>query len=111
MWSSTMLLMRIAPGPEGQIRFGIVTSKRLGKAVRRNRARRLLREAMWRLCSRFRPGTDVVLVARSGILGVKADQVLQDLEALVSRAGLLEGPPEDRSSAGGSQFWSRPGQM
>jgi ribonuclease P protein component len=99
-----MLVLRATWCDSDRIRFGLVTSKRLGKAVRRNRARRLVREAIWRLCSRIRPGTDLVLVARSGILDATAQQVLGELENLASRAGLFEGPPEDRPSTGGSTF-------
>jgi ribonuclease P protein component len=99
-----MLVLRATHGGSNRIRFGMVTSKRLGKAVRRNRARRLVREAMWRMCSRLRPGTDLVFVARSGILGATAQQVHLELENLARRAGLIEGPPEDRASTGGSTF-------
>jgi ribonuclease P protein component len=99
-----MLLMRAAPGPASEIRFGTVTSKRLGKAVRRNRARRLVRQAMRQVCSRLRPGWDLVFVVRSGALGASAGAVQADLELLARRAGLLEGPPEDNQSTGGFAF-------
>src|SRR5262249_27001234 len=103
-WTSAMLLLRVARGPADQIRFGTVASKRLGKAVRRNRARRLIREAMRRLCDRMRTGWDLVIVVRSGVLGAKAGEVEAALEVLASGAGLIEGPPEDEVSAGGSSF-------
>jgi ribonuclease P protein component len=99
-----MLVLRAAPGPGSEIRFGTVTSKRLGKAVRRNRARRLVREAMRQVCSRLRPGWDLVFVVRSGAVGASAGEVQADLELLARRAGLLEGPPEDEVSAGGFTF-------
>ena len=44
-------------------RLTVVASKRVGGAVRRNRAKRLLREAARPLA--WRPGLDVVLVARA----------------------------------------------
>jgi ribonuclease P protein component len=99
-----MFLLRAARGPADEIRYGTVTSKRLGKAVRRNRARRLVREAMRRLCGRLRTGWDLVIVVRSGALGAKAGEVVADLTVLATRAGLFEGPPEDEVSDGGSTF-------
>jgi ribonuclease P protein component len=99
-----MLTMRVTQTSTSRIRVGIVTSKRLGKAVRRNRARRLVRAGVRRICPRLRTGLDLVLVARPGILGVKAQQVEADLVNLATRAQILERPPEDRTSAGGSVF-------
>ena len=51
------------PGSVGAARLTVVASKRVGGAVRRNRAKRLLREAGRPLA--WRPGLDVVLVARA----------------------------------------------
>jgi ribonuclease P protein component len=99
-WSSPLMVLRAAPAPEG-IRFGTIASKRLGKAVRRNRVRRLVREAIRRVCDRLRPGWDLVIVARSQMVAASADQVQSALEELASRAGLIVGPPEDQTSAGG----------
>jgi ribonuclease P protein component len=71
-------------------RVGVTASRRVGGAVARNRARRLLREAARRLYSRFGCGWDVVLVARAGILEVKEPQVEEALSSLLGRAKLSE---------------------
>jgi ribonuclease P protein component len=71
-------------------RVGVTASRRVGGAVARNRARRLLREAARRLYSRFGRGWDVVLVARAGILEVKEPQVEEALSSLLGRAKLSE---------------------
>lgn len=48
-------------------RLGITTGKKIGNAVKRNRARRIIRAA-YRLCEeKFPIGFDVVFVARAGI--------------------------------------------
>lgn len=97
--------MRTAPALHGSVRFGIVTTKRFGKAVQRNRARRLIREAMRRLCPRLQAGWDIVIIARPRLLEASAHNVQESLEALLGRAELFAGPPEeDHASAGGFPF-------
>ena len=75
--------------PDGALRLGVVASRRVGGAVQRNRAKRLLRE-VWRLNrSRFRGAVDVILSARSDILSVRYEAVERELLSLASRAGIL----------------------
>jgi ribonuclease P protein component len=99
-----MFVLRAARGPASEIRYGMIAGRRLGKAVRRNRARRLVREAMRRLCGRLQPGWDLVVVIRSGVVGASAGEVQSELDLLARRAGLLDGPPEDDGSTGGFAF-------
>src|SRR6476620_10036655 len=58
-------------------RLGVVTSKKIGNAVVRSRARRLLREAFRLNQHRVRPA-DLVLVARNSIAGKTLVQVAHD---------------------------------
>ena len=46
-----------------QIRVGITTSKKIGNAVQRNRARRLIRESVRHLTEDIKDGYDFVFVA------------------------------------------------
>lgn len=55
-------------------RFGITAGKKIGNAVARNRAKRLIRLAYQKAEVRLPVGIDIVIVARSGILGVKSDE-------------------------------------
>ena len=53
-------------------RLGITTSKKIGNAVCRSRARRLIRQA-WRETEILAPvGLDIVIVARTGITEIKS---------------------------------------
>jgi len=66
-----------------------VAGRRVGNAVARNRAKRLMREAARALYPRFDPGWDMVLVARGRMLQAKAPQVEAALASLVRRAGII----------------------
>ena len=63
-------------------RVGLTVTKRMGKAVVRNRCKRVLREA-YRLTVRkmgAKGGNLVVIVARDALRQAKTDQVLPDME-------------------------------
>lgn len=66
-----------------------VASGRVGNAVRRNRARRVMREAWRALAPRLREPADAVLVARPEIAGVRASELTEEVEEVLSRAGVL----------------------
>jgi len=72
-------------------RYGIVVSKRVGNAVIRNRARRLLREAVRALNGECAQGFDIVLVARPAIQGQALEAVTTATRELAIRAGLWAG--------------------
>lgn len=69
-------------------RIGIVASRKIGNAVARNRARRLLREAIRHLYTLIEPGWDIILVARTNILAVKESEVEDALCKTLHRAKL-----------------------
>ena len=70
-------------------RVGVITSRRIGKANKRARARRLLREAFRVHRRELSRPVDLVLVARASIVGKAFAQVESDLLAALKRAGLL----------------------
>jgi ribonuclease P protein component len=71
-------------------RVGVVTSRRIGSAVIRSRARRLLREAWRRNRGGFGPAVDMVLVARPSIAGKKLAAVEHDFLLALRRGGLMK---------------------
>lgn len=70
-----------------QARVAVVASRRVGGAVQRNRAKRLLREAARQLP--LRPDVDVVLVARAPCAAARLDVVADEVQALARALELL----------------------
>lgn len=74
---------------EGPSRAAWVAGRKVGGAVRRNRARRLLREAWRTLAPGIGNGWELVLVARRDIDGAKAENVIQEVEELLRRERVM----------------------
>jgi ribonuclease P protein component len=84
-----LVLYYSARAGEGHSRFGFVVSRRIGGAVVRNRARRLLREAAWALAPQLGAPVDIVVVARGPIRSRRFDSVAATLRDCAVRAGLI----------------------
>jgi len=70
----------------GSGRTGFVVSRQIRGAVRRNRARRRLREAYRTLGSRRAIGIDAVFVARAGALRTAIADLQADMQQALERA-------------------------
>lgn len=73
----------------GGNRVGFTVSKKLGHAVVRNRTRRRLREVYRLNESRFAPGWDIVVVARSRAVEAPFPALTGSFLSLAGRAGIL----------------------
>jgi ribonuclease P protein component len=73
-----------------RLRLGVITTRKLGNAVIRTRARRLLREAFRLHQHELTQPVDLVLVAQRTILGKGLAVVENDLLAAWRRGGLLK---------------------
>ncbi len=76
----------VAPG-EGRTVF--VAGRRVGKAVQRNRARRIMRAAWRQLAPQANEGYDLALVARSAIRGATTQDLVTEMTELLRRAGVM----------------------
>lgn len=78
-----LFLVVAAPNGRSYDRLGLAVSRRLGGAVVRNRARRLLRESFRRVDASGSEGMDLVLVARPALVGCRLAEVERELRERV----------------------------
>ncbi len=79
------------------IRLGITAGKKIGKAVKRNRAKRVITAAFRSALPEISMGYDFVIVARTRILNVKSTDVLIQLNKALHAAGVLKEKNEKNS--------------
>jgi ribonuclease P protein component len=90
---------------ENETRLGIVASRKMGGAVRRNRAKRLVRETFRRNSNLFPPNVDLVVIVRSGIEALSQGEVEAEVVGVASllRKRASGKPPLGRSDRGPSK--------
>ncbi len=71
------------------IHIGITAGKKLGGAVQRNRAKRLITAAFAEISEKVKPGYDLVFVARTRILDLKSTDVSALMLKMFEEADLL----------------------
>ncbi|GAB4542225.1 MAG: ribonuclease P protein component [Anaerolineales bacterium] len=74
------------------LRVGVAAGKLTGNAVQRNRAKRLLREAIRPLLPALQTDWDVTLIARPALVRASLEDARAALERLLRRAKIL---PDD----------------
>jgi ribonuclease P protein component len=77
------VIVFVVPG-SGTVAF--VAGRRVGGAVDRNRARRILRAAWQEVAPKVGGGFDVALVARAGILETRTHELVTEVAELLARA-------------------------
>ncbi|MBQ2676893.1 MAG: ribonuclease P protein component [Clostridia bacterium] len=87
---SPALVVYYTKNRAGFCRLGITTSKKIGCAVKRNRAKRVIKEAFRKCVGNVNAGYDFVIVARTKTAYIKSTEAESVLLKLFEKAGILK---------------------
>ncbi len=86
-----------------QNRLGITTSKKIGGAVQRNRAKRVIRAAYAAVEPEVMPGWDIVIVARTRTTMVRSTELTPVIRAQLRTLGILRDLSGAKDASGKSE--------
>jgi ribonuclease P protein component len=89
-WANRFVVLCALPNELEHSRFGFAASKRIGKAVVRNRVRRRMREAVRLRFAEIDEGWDMVFIARSATAGSNYAELSGAVENLLMSANLYK---------------------
>ena len=81
-------VLYVCKGKKNQLRLGITAGKKIGTAVSRNRAKRVITAAFDMCAAHIPTGYDCVVVARTRILKTKSYAVAADFERQLKKENL-----------------------
>lgn len=94
-WAGKEIVVKALPNGLDLSRYGFSVSRRVGKAVVRNKVKRLLREIVRQ--TPLRPGWDIIFIARATAAGADYTKLGKTVRKLLFRAGLFVGEYESVS--------------
>lgn len=87
--ANRQLVLYFLPNDLPHFRLGISVSKKIGRAVLRNRLKRLVREAVRSLQEEVKPGHDLIFIVRMGAREADFHQIVGSVTHLLKKSGLL----------------------
>ncbi len=89
-YTNPALVTYVIKNRAGLCRVGITASKKIGNAVQRNRARRVIREAFRMIDKPISGNYDIVFVARTKTVYKKSTEIYEVMLSTLTQAGLID---------------------
>ena len=90
-YANRLLVLYVWENKKPFRRIGYSVSKKVGKAVVRNRIKRLLREVYRHNKDKLKVGFDLIFIARNTIVDASYDQIEAAVNNLFAKAGIKKG--------------------
>ena len=88
-YAHPLVVLIVQSHDQPRVKIGVAAGRTVGTAVYRNRAKRLLREAMRTLIPSIASGLDLILIARPGLVSATLEDTHRALLTLLQRAQIL----------------------
>ena len=88
-YAHPLVVLIVQTHEQPSVKIGVAAGRTVGTAVHRNRAKRLLREAMRSLLPNIASNLDMILIARPGLVTATLEETRKALITLLQRANIL----------------------
>ena len=88
-YSNALMVLMVIPNSLAFSRYAVISSRKVGGAVKRNRCKRVLRSRIQKLFPQIDAGFDLLLIARLPLLAGNPLEIDSSVSDLIKRAGLL----------------------
>ena len=96
-YAHPLVVLIVQTHEQPRVKVGVAAGRTIGTAVHRNRAKRLLREAMRTLLPRIATNLDLILIARPGLVTATLEETRNALLNLLQRAQILTSTSSNES--------------
>ncbi len=89
-WHHPLATLYVLANQQDTSRFAFVAGRRVGNAVKRNRSKRILREAIRHFLPHIAPGWDCLIIARDSTAQASYQDALAATHQLLQRAHIIQ---------------------
>jgi ribonuclease P protein component len=89
-YAHPLVVLVVMPNASGDVHVGVSAGRSVGNAVKRNRSKRLLREAIRPLLPQILPGWELILLSRITTSNASSQDIQAALINLLKRAQIIK---------------------